>query len=270
MLSSQIATSSNPSLLTATALSNAVAGTHTIAVTSLATTSSYYTDAITTSSTPLATGDTFTISAGGTQVASITTDSTNNTLAGIAQAINNQTTAVQASVIQDANGARLAIVSTASGAPGNLSVTGSLHQTDSTAINFHQAVPGNNAVLSVDGVPISSATNTVSNVINAVTLTLTGPTGNTPATLTVAPDTSSVTTAINNFVSAYNTAITAINNQFLVSPSGTGRPAGSRRLAARRSTAIARGDYLLGIRKRRTSEFDLSRHQYEQRRHAEC
>jgi flagellar hook-associated protein 2 len=221
VLADQVATSSNTSALTATATSAAVAGTHTIAITSLATTSSYYSDAVATSTTALAIGDTFTISAGGTQVASVTVDSTNNTLAKLATAINNQTTAVQASVIQDANGARLAIVSTASGAPGNLAVTGSLHQTDNTAIHFTQAVAGLNAVLTVDGVPISSATNTVSNVINGVTLNLAGPTGSTPATLTVSPDNSSITSAINNFVSAYNAAITAINGQFQVSSNGT-------------------------------------------------
>lgn len=224
VLSSEVATSSNSNALTATASSSAVPGAHTISVTSLATTSSYYSDAVATSSTPLATGDTFTISTGGTQVASITTDSTNNTLAGIAQAINNQTDAVQASVIQDANGARLAIVSTTSGAPGNLTITGNLDQTDSTPIDFHQATSGNNAVLTVDGVPISSSTNTVSNVISGVTLNLTGPTGSTPATLTVAPDTSSISTAINNFVSAYNTAITDVNAQFTISSDGTAQP----------------------------------------------
>jgi flagellar hook-associated protein 2 len=222
VLNSEVATSSNSNELTATAASGAVAGAHTIAVTSLATTSSYYSDAVATSSTPLATGDTIAISAGGTQVASVTVDSSNNTLDKLAAAINSQTSAVHASVITDANGARLAIVSAASGAPGNLAVTGSLHRTDTSAINFTQAVPGLNAVLTVDGVPISSATNTVSNVISGVTLNLTGPTGSTPVTLTVAPDTSSISTAINNFVSAYNTAITAINAQFQVSSSGTG------------------------------------------------
>lgn len=222
VLTDQTATSSNPDALTATATSDAASGAHTISVTSLATTSSYYSDPVATSSTPLATGNTFTISAGGTQVASITTSATDNTLDEIAAAINSQTSAVQASVITDANGARLAIVSAASGTPGNLTVTGNLDQTNNTAVNFTQAVAGNNAVLTVDGVPISSTTNTVSNVINGVTLNLTGPTGSTPTTLTVAPDTSSVSTAIENFVSTYNTAITVINAQFQVGTAGSG------------------------------------------------
>lgn len=222
VLTDQTATSSNPDAVTATATGSAVTGSHTIAITSLATTSSYYSDPVASSSTALATGDNLTISAGGTQVASITTSSTDNTLTEIAAAINSQTTAVQASVITDANGARLAIVAAASGTPGNLAVTGTLHQTNAAAINFTQASAGLNAVLTVDGVPISSATNSVSNVIPGVTLNLTGPTGNTPATLQVAPDTASISTAINNFVSAYNTAITSVNAQFQVGASGSG------------------------------------------------
>jgi flagellar hook-associated protein 2 len=222
VVNSELVASSNSNAVTATAASTATAGTHTIAVTSLATTSSFYTDAVATSTTPLATGDTISISAGGASVATLTVDSTNNTLAKIAAAINTQSTAVRASVINDANGARLAFISAASGSPGNLAVTGSLHRTDTTPINFNQAVAGLNAVLTVDSVPISSTTNTESNVINGVTLNLAGPTGNAPVTLTVAPDTSSIATAINQFVTSYNTAINAINAQFQVGANGTG------------------------------------------------
>lgn len=213
-LADQTATSSAPNDVNATATSEAQAGTHTISITSLATTSSYYSDPVATGSTPLGTGDTIAISVGGVQQASVTVTSSNNTLADIAAAINNQTTGVQASVITDANGARLDIVSTTSGAPGAIAITGTLHDASGNAIDLHQAVAGANAVLTVDGVPISSASNTVSGVINGVTLSLLGPTGGTPASLTVAPDTTGATAAINSFVSAYNTAITAINGQF--------------------------------------------------------
>jgi len=227
-LNAEVATSSNPNTLTASALGTATAGAHTISITNLATTSSYYTDEATSSSAPLATGDTIAISVGGNSVASVTTNSGNNTLAQIAAAINLQTTAVQASVITDANGARLALVSGTSGLPGNIGVTGSLHLTDinNTALNFHQAGVALNAALTVDGVPISSTTNTVSGAINGVTLNLTAPTVNNnvdnPVSLTVAPDTSQATAAINNFVSAYNTVVTEINGQFNVAPDGSG------------------------------------------------
>jgi flagellar hook-associated protein 2 len=326
VLSDEIATSSNPNAVTATASGSATPGTHTIAITSLATTSSYYSDPVATGSTPLATGNTITISAGGKQVASVAVGSTNNTLSELAAVINSQATtyqsddvasagtalatgdtlsisaggvpvasvtvnsanntltqiaaaingqtnavnatvvtdsngahlsiadtssaapaqlavngtlhridtsainftpqaALNATIIQDANGARLAIVSNSTGTPGNLTVTGALHQTGGAIVNFNQASAGLNAVLNVDGVPINSATNNVSNVINGVTLNLTAPTASdSPASLTVSPDTASITTGINNFVTAYNTAITDINAQFTVGSNGTTQP----------------------------------------------
>ena len=227
VFNAQTATSSNSGILSATAAGTATAGTHTISISNLATTSSYYTDAAASGSTQLATGDTFAISVGGNQVASITTSSSNNTLAGLASAINSAQTAVQASVINDANGARLALVSNTPGAPGSISVSGTLHLANSshTAINFNQATQGLNASLTVDGVPISSTSNTVTGVIPGVTLNLSAPTvvngQDTPVSLTVASDTSQVTSAINNLVSAYNTVTNEINGQFQVASDGT-------------------------------------------------
>jgi flagellar hook-associated protein 2 len=223
-LAAEVATSSNSNILTATASGIALASAHTISITSLATTSSYYSDAVTSSSTVLAIGDTISISVGGKAVTSVTVDSTNNTLDQLVAAINDSTTGVQANVINDANGARLAIVSTTSGVPGDVGVTGSLHLTDAgnTAVNFHQAAQGLNAQLNVDGVPISSTTNTVSGVINGVTLNLGAPTGATPVTLKVASDTTQATSAINTFVAAYNTVVNDITSQFKVNPDGSG------------------------------------------------
>jgi flagellar hook-associated protein 2 len=222
-LNSEIATSSNPSVLTGTASGTALSSTHTISITNLATTSSYYSDPVASSSTALATGDTISISVGGTTVASVSVNSTNNTLDQLVTAINNGTSGVQASVINDANGARLAIVSNTSGVPGNLGVTGSLHlAAGNTAVNFNQAAAGLNAALTVDGVPISSTTNTVSGVINGVTLNLSAPTGTTPISLKVAPDASQATAAINTLVTAYNTVVNDITNQFKVNPDGSG------------------------------------------------
>jgi flagellar hook-associated protein 2 len=223
-LNSEVATSSNPSVLTGIASGTALSSAHTITITNLATTSSYYSDAVATSSTALATGDNISISVGGKTLVSLTVDSTNNTLDQLANAINNSTSGVQANVINDANGARLAIVSTTSGVPGNVGVTGSLHPASdpTTALNFNQAAAGLNAQLTVDGVPISSTTNTVSGVINGVILNLSAPTGSTPVSLKVAPDTSQATAAINTFVAAYNTVVNDITNQFKVNPDGSG------------------------------------------------
>jgi len=223
VLASQAVTSSNPGAVSGTASFSATPGTHTINVTSLATTSSLYSDPVATSSTPLQTGDTITISQGNTPVATVTLSSSVNTLSQIASAINNQTSAVQASVINDANGARLAILSSQSGSPGNLTITGNLHTTGSNpnTIAFHQ-VQGLNAALTVDGVPVNPSSNTLNGVIPGLTLNLSAPTGGTPITLTVAQDTASIASEINQFVNDYNAAINAINAQFAVNSDGSG------------------------------------------------
>lgn len=209
-LSSQSATSSNAAILNATASSTAVTGTHTVTVNSLATTSSYYTGAVASSSTPLANGS-FTIQVGSGSPVSVTIDSSDNTLGGLASAINNLNAGVTASVVSDANGARLAIVSNTAGAPGDLTVAG-----NSSGLSFTKAVTGANASLVVDGIPISSTSNTVTGAINGITLSLGSANANAPVTVNVAPDTTGATSVINQFVSAYNTAINDLNTQFQV------------------------------------------------------
>src|SRR5882724_1423622 len=147
-LASQTAASSNTGVLTAAASSSALAGVHDVTVNSLATTSSYYTDAVASSATAFAAGS-FQFQVGNRTPVSVTVDSTNNNLdAG-----------VRASVINDANGARLALVSETTGAPGDLAVSA-----NTTGLKFNKAVTGTNASLVVDGVPISSTTNSVASV----------------------------------------------------------------------------------------------------------
>lgn len=207
------ASSSNSTVLTASATAATPSGTHSILVTSLATTSSAYSDAETTSSTPIATG-TISIQVGSSAAVPITVDSTNNTLDGVAQTINAANIGVSASVINDANGARLAIVSNTSGTPGNLTISAS---TGLPA--FTQAVKGANAALTVDGIPISSTTNTVTGTIPGVTLNLSSQSPGTAVILSVGPDLTQQENAINTFVSAYNTVIADMNAQFTVNSS---------------------------------------------------
>ena len=85
------------------------------------------------------------------------------------------------------------------------------------SFGFTQSVVGANASLTVDGVPISSASNTVTGAISGVTLTLLGANPGNPIDLTVASDATQVSTAINQFVTDYNTAIGLVNTQFTMS-----------------------------------------------------
>jgi flagellar hook-associated protein 2 len=213
-LTSTVATSSDSNVLTASATSGTASGTHSIVINSLATTSSEYSAAAATSSTALGTG-TISIQVGTAAPATITVDGTNNTLEGLAQAINNANIGVSANVINDASGSRVAISSDTSGAPGDLTISAS-----SGLPQFTKAVTGANASLTVDGIPISSTSNTVMGTINGVTLNLASQTTGVPVTLSIGPDVTSQEAAVNSFVSAYNTVAGDLNTQFTVA-SGT-------------------------------------------------
>ena len=206
-LAAKTTSSSNSGVATATADSTAAAGSHTVVVNNLATTSSAYSSTLTDGDTTFATGS-FTLQVGSGTATTITVDSTNDTLNTLAASINSQNLGVTASVITDANGARLGLVSNSSGAAGDLTISG-----NTTGVSFTKAVKGVNASFSVDGITLASASNTVTGVVQGVTINLTGtdPAG---ATISVAPDTTQATTAITSFVNAYNQVIGSLNTQF--------------------------------------------------------
>jgi flagellar hook-associated protein 2 len=109
----------------------------------------------------------------------------------------------------------------------SLSIAGATAFTISEpSFGFTQATAGANASLTVDGVPISSASNTVTGAISGVTLNLLGASA-VPVDLAVASDTGQVSTAINQLVTDYNTAIGLVNAQFTVGTSGTEGSLGS-------------------------------------------
>jgi flagellar hook-associated protein 2 len=229
------ATSSDPSILAGTAISGTPSGSHNVIVSNLASTSSAYSATpVTSGSTPIAAG-TLTVQVGSGTPTSIAVDGTDNTLDGLAQAINNTpNVGVTASVITDANGARLALVSNTSGQPGTLTITAS------SGLPTFTTSAGTNASLNVDGIPISSASNVVSGVLNGVTLNLAGANTNETVTLTTGPDVTQQEAAINSFVSAYNTVIGDLNTQFAVDP--TTNSAGP--LASDSTVALAQSQIL--------------------------
>jgi flagellar hook-associated protein 2 len=229
VLAQKEGSSSDPDVLALTsASSSAVAGTHSIVVNSLAATSSGYLDAIANASDTLSGSISIQVGSGAAQT--VTLSSSDNSLSGLASAINSAGIGVTASVLTDANGSRLSLVSGTSGAAGDLTVASSI--TDSatnTALAYNTATAGANASLTVDGVSISSASNTVSTVIPGVTFQLlaTSPVTNGTAEtvqVQIVNDTSSVTSAVSQFVSDYNAVVSAINTQESNTSSGAPEP----------------------------------------------
>jgi flagellar hook-associated protein 2 len=74
-------------------------------------------------------------------------------------------------------------------------------------------LPGEDASLTVDGIPITSASNTVTGALNGITLNLAAP-STTPVSIVVAPNASSIGTAIQSFVTDYNSIVSGLNTQF--------------------------------------------------------
>jgi flagellar hook-associated protein 2 len=213
--------SSDTNLLSLTSASTtAVAGSHTIVIGSLAQTSSEVSSAIsdpndTLSGSLTIQGQTFNV------------DSADNdtTLASLSSAINAADIGVQASVITDSSGSRLSLVSGTSGAAGQLTVTSSLSGASSGNITFQTAEAGQDASLTVDGVSVTSPSNTVSDAIPGVTFQLLSSSSpGTQVQVQITNDTTDIGTAVSSFVSAYNAVITDINTQEGNDSSGNPEP----------------------------------------------
>ena len=90
----------------------------------------------------------------------IYTGSGKNTLASIASAINSANLGLTVNVLADSSGSRLSLVSGTSGAAGQLTITSALTDANlvttanpTGAINYNPGVKGQDASLTIDGVP---------------------------------------------------------------------------------------------------------------------
>lgn len=164
-------------------------------------------------------GASFANNGGGTKT--VTIDSSNNTLEGIRDAINQANIGVNATIINDGSGTpyRLALSSTAAGASNSMSISvsgdaaigGLLNHDPMGTQNLSQTVTAQNANLKVNGVAITKTSNTVTDAIQGVTLNLNKVTAS-PTNLGVTKDTTAISSAANSFVSAYNDLVNSLKS----------------------------------------------------------
>jgi flagellar hook-associated protein 2 len=219
VLAQKTGSSSDNNVLELTAASNsAVAGTHTVVVNNLARTSSGYLAAISNSTDKLTGSLTFQVGNGKARTVSL--PSSGGTLASLAAAINSSGAGVKASVLTDSTGSRLSLVSGSSGAGGNIAITAnSIADSQGVALGYTAAVKGLDASLNVDGVDLTSASNTVTNLIPGLTFQLLSASPKQsdgtlePIQVVIGNDNSGVETAINSLVTDYNALMSAINAQ---------------------------------------------------------
>jgi flagellar hook-associated protein 2 len=215
------ATVADKNIASATTSSDAVAGQYSLLVSSLATSATLTSQPfVGGSSTVVGTG-TLTIAVGGAST-SINIDSTDNTLAGIASAINsaNNNPGVTASIITTTAGARLVIAGTTTGAANAITVSSSGGDGGLSSLALAQTQAAQDASFSINGFAATSASNVVSKAITGVTIDLLQPSAaNTPTTLTVSPDTSTAQSSISGFVTAVNGVLSSIQTLTGYNPS---------------------------------------------------
>lgn len=174
-----------------------------------------------------------------TESFSIAVDESNNTLAGMRDAINaeGKEMGVNATIVTDEYGSRLVLSSSKSGDGRDMTVVGSgaaqvglvglstlsFDGTSGTGNGARVLTTAQSAVLSVDGLRIISETNKVEGAIEGVTLDLKAKTAeNEPLTINVAEDKAGVKKQVQSFVDAYNKLIGVINAQTKVTSVGDG------------------------------------------------
>ena len=226
------ATSADDTLVAATASGDAVPGSYAVTVLNLASAQQLLSGAFTGGSSAVVGTGSLTLAVGGSSF-NLTIDATDDTLSGIANAINSAANnpGITATVIQGTDGGHLLLSSSLTGAVNTLSVTETdggnglaalTYGTGDTA-HYTQNAAASDASFSVAGVPYTSGSNDVSDAISGVTLNLLGVTGTGTGTgtgtsgtvpssvnVTVGSDTSTVETNIQSFVTAYNTLQTAL------------------------------------------------------------
>ncbi|MBY0578121.1 MAG: flagellar filament capping protein FliD [Burkholderiales bacterium] len=249
-LQSLSATPADPTVLTATAGSGSIPGSYAIGVTTLAQAQTTVATGQTSSTAAIGTGasTTLTFSFGTTTgtvtggvyqpgttftqdptqpTKTVTINSTNNSLQGIRDAINAANIGVTASIVNDGTASPYRLtLSSSSGSSHSMSIavagdatlTGLLNydptKTAGAGQNMTQSVSPQNAALTVNGLAISSASNSVTSAISGVTLNL-AKIGST--SLSMAYNSASVQSSIQGFIAAYNnvnstiSALTAYN-----------------------------------------------------------
>jgi flagellar hook-associated protein 2 len=200
--------------------------THTIKVRQLATTNQIRTDAVSSTSTALSTlgytTGTFTIN--GKDISVSSTDS----LLDVKSRINNAGAGVTATIVSSSSGSNYLIltadktgVSNAITIGGSTAVTNALGLTQTVDVNGTPTtsvkttlVEAKDAIVDVDGITgITRSSNSISDIIDGVTLSLQKADANTVITLKVEPDLASVQTAISDFVDAYNAVRAYVDDQ---------------------------------------------------------
>jgi flagellar hook-associated protein 2 len=199
------AVSSDETVLTASTTGDAIAGRYSVKVTQLASTNTWVTGNSYSSETDEigTVGQTLTLQV-GSETRTITLTEGNNSVTGLADAINQSDLDVTATIVKSGTKYKLALISQESGTEGAITLGGGV------ASVFTQTAVAQNAVVEINGIAISNSSNSSLSVLQGITLDITK-IGS--VEVTVNPDSSKITDAINTFIDTYNALDSYIDQQ---------------------------------------------------------
>ncbi len=215
-INSRAVTSSNTATATATVGATAATGTYNLTNISLAKGQELYSGLISSAGSTLSGGaGTLAVTLASGKSETISLGSGSMTLNNIAAAINKQAGGVKASLIGTSTGTRLVLNSSSTGASAAFSVsgTGALAQ-----FSYSTATPGTevlaqtaaNASLTLNGIPITSTTNTLSSAVAGATISLVS-SGN--AALSASSSPAGLSSKVSSVATSLNAAISAIASE---------------------------------------------------------
>lgn len=243
LFSTRTAKSSNTSLVTVATDSTAQAGSYSVKVSQLATSSQTATAALSSGYTTSSAG-TLTVRLGASDAGTTVSVASGASLTDIRDELNKQLadTGITASLITNPGDgtSRLVMTSDTTGAGKDVYITSNSlsdltigSNTDGT-VGTLNAVSGSSsgylqqaqdAAFSINGLALTSSSNTVSTAVSGVTFTLTGTDSSASSTVSIGSNTSGVTSAIQKFVTAYNSLISTTNTLTNVTPVSDGNAA---------------------------------------------
>lgn len=219
------ATSSNTSAVTATAVGGTLPTTFNVQVTALAQAQATASMGIPTGSV-IGAGTVILTPTGGGAAVNVAITATDK-MADVASKINGANAGVTATVLNSAAGDRLLLQSNKTGVAGGFTLSViDVDGNNTDAFGLSRLVAGStttaaaaDAAATVNGIAVTSSTNTFANTVSGVTFTALQTT-TTPVTITIAKDISAVQKNISDFVTAYN-AINDLLNEATKYDAGT-------------------------------------------------
>lgn len=209
------------SALIVTAGSKAALGTYQVTINSLAQAHQVASNGFSDADAEITQG-TLSIQIGNGAATTITVDSTNNTLRGLAETITREVEGVTASVVTDANGeARLLVGSNETGVDNALTITNNLAADNGNAVqptfDFNNPVQSAQDAVVVLGsgtgaISVKSSTNEVDGLISGVKLNLLQADAGKTISVTIGRNNEAATEAVQDFIDAYNGLISNIDS----------------------------------------------------------